>query len=66
VCADLDDPATREREARALLSAATEHPRASLHLITLTLESARGMPDQVVVHPAAPWFLSAESSESGP
>jgi len=65
VCADLDDPATREREVRALLAAAAEQPRASLHLITLTLESAHGMPEQVAVHPAAQWFLSAESSEGG-
>ena len=63
VCADLDDPATREREVRALQAAAAEHPRASLHLITLTPESAHGMPGQVAVHPAAQWFLSAESSE---
>jgi predicted AAA+ superfamily ATPase len=59
VCADLDDPATRERKVRALLAAAVEHPHASLHLITLTPETAHGMPGQVTVHPAAPWFLAA-------
>lgn len=63
VCADLDDPATREREVRALLAAAAEHPRASLDLITLTPESAHGTPEQVVVHSAAQWFLSAALSE---
>src|SRR5262245_8305773 len=65
VCANLDDPATREREVRALLAAAVEYPHANLHLITLTLESAHGMPGQVAVHPAVQWFLSAESSEGG-
>jgi uncharacterized protein len=65
VCAELDDPATREREVRALLAAAVEHPHASLHLITLTPETAHGMPGQVAVHSAAQWFLVAESSESG-
>lgn len=62
VCAELDDPATREREARALLAAAAEYPGASLHVITLTPESAQGMPAQVTVHPAALWFLSGESA----
>jgi predicted AAA+ superfamily ATPase len=59
VCANLDDPTTREREVRALLAAAVEHPHASLHLITLTPETAHGMPGQVTVHPAAQWFLAA-------
>src|SRR5215831_9352665 len=65
VCADLDDPATREREVRALLAAAVEHPHASLHLITLTPETAHGIPGQVAVHPAAQWFLAAASSGGG-
>jgi uncharacterized protein len=65
VCADLDDPATREREVRALLAAAGEHPHASLHLITLTPETAHSVPEQVAVHPAAQWFLTAAASESG-
>lgn len=60
VCANLDDPGTRERETRALVAAAAEHPEASLHLVTLTPESARGIPEPVVVWPAALWFLSAE------
>ena len=64
VCADLDDPATREREARGLLAAAGEYAGASLHLITLTPESAYGMPEQVTVHSAALWFLSGESTET--
>src|SRR5262249_33046931 len=65
VCADLDDRATRERQVRALLAAAVEHPHASLHLITLTPETAHGIPGQVAVHPAAQWFLVVEASEGG-
>jgi predicted AAA+ superfamily ATPase len=65
VCAELDDPATREREVRALLAAAVEHPHASLHLITLTPETAHSMPAQVAVHPATQWLLVTESSERG-
>lgn len=37
----------REREVRALDFAAAEHPKASLHLVPLTPESARGIPDEV-------------------
>lgn len=60
VCAELDDAETREREVRALFAAAAEHPGAGLHLITLTPESASEIPDPVVVHPAAAWFLGLE------
>jgi len=61
VCAELDDRETREREVRALKSAATEHPRASLHLVTLTLENAGGIPEDVQVHSAAVWLLGGQS-----
>lgn len=64
VCADLDNADTREREVRALLAAAVEHPRAGLHLITLTPESAAGLPEPVVVHPAAAWFLGSQVPEA--
>ena len=57
VCAELDDPSTRDREIRALLEAARENPEASLHLITLTPESAVGVPEIVSVHSAAAWLL---------
>jgi len=57
VCAELDDRETREREVRALKSAAAEHPRASLHLVTLTPESAVGIPEDVQVRSAAVWLL---------
>jgi len=61
VCADTDAPETRDREVRALRSAAAEHPRASLHLITLTPESAHAVPDQVTVHPGATWLLGSRT-----
>ncbi|MBI2960436.1 MAG: ATP-binding protein [Betaproteobacteria bacterium] len=63
VAADLDEQATREREIRALLAAKAEHPRASLHLVTLAPESATEVPDSVQVHPAWSWFLAASPSE---
>ncbi|GIX47378.1 MAG: hypothetical protein KatS3mg131_1589 [Candidatus Tectimicrobiota bacterium] len=57
VAADLRDKATREREVRALQAAAQEHPRAALYLVTLTPESARGIPEGIQVSNAALWFL---------
>lgn len=62
VSADLDEPATRERETRALLAAAVEYPGAGLRLITLTPESAQGLPAEIAVHPAARWFLSGKAA----
>ncbi|MBI4579472.1 MAG: ATP-binding protein, partial [Planctomycetes bacterium] len=61
VCADLDDRETREREVRGLQAAAGEHPKATLHLITLTPEAAVGVPQNVRVHAAAVWLLGHES-----
>jgi predicted AAA+ superfamily ATPase len=61
VCTDLGDPATRERETRALLEAAREHPRASLHLVCMTAEGARDLPANVTVHPAVNWLLGNET-----
>jgi predicted AAA+ superfamily ATPase len=60
VCADLDDPATRERETRALLQAAAEHPKSSLHLISLQQEAMAGAPAGITVHWAAAWLLTDE------
>jgi len=60
VAADLDSPQTRDREVRALLAAAAEHPRASLHLITLTPETAQGVHDSITVHSAVEWLLAPE------
>lgn len=57
VCASLDDLATRERETRALLDAARQHPRASLHLISLDIPAALDIPRDVTVHAAWDWLL---------
>jgi len=57
VCADLDDPATRDRETRALSEAAAEHPEATMHLITLEPEPVLGLPAGISVHAASGWLL---------
>ena len=63
VCAELDDPSTREREIRALLAAKAEHRRATLHLITLAPELAVGVPNEIGVHPAWRWLLAPLTAE---
>ncbi|MGH7571521.1 MAG: ATP-binding protein [Gemmatimonadota bacterium] len=57
VAADVGETATREREVRALIDAAKEHPRATPMLVTLTPESAVDIPKQVRVEDAAIWLL---------
>jgi hypothetical protein len=57
VCASLDGPATREREIRALLEAARQHPRASLHLISLDIPATFEIPRNITVHAAWDWLL---------
>lgn len=63
VCAELDAPDVHEREVRALREAAKEHPRASLHLITLTPQSAVGLAENVQVHSAAVWLLGSDQEQ---
>ncbi len=46
-----------EREVRALLAGAKEHPRASLHLIALTADVAPPLPEDVTLHRAVDWLL---------
>ena len=58
VCADLNDPTTRERETRALLGATGEYPRATLHLISLQSETTHNLPSGIAVHSAAAWLLA--------
>jgi uncharacterized protein len=58
VCADLDEPATRERETRALLAAATERRGTQLRLISLAPETPRGLPPGVLWQSASDWLLS--------
>ena len=57
VCASLDDPATRERETRALIEAAPHHPAATLHLIALDIPAAIDIPSGIALHNAADWML---------
>lgn len=57
VCLDLAEADTKEREIRALFSAAKEHPRASLNVVTLMPEATRNIPENIQVHDAALWLL---------
>ncbi|MCC6212397.1 MAG: ATP-binding protein [Burkholderiales bacterium] len=61
VCASLDDPATRERETRALLEAARQYPRAGLHLVSLDIPAAHDIPAKITVHAACDWLLQGNS-----
>lgn len=65
VAAELADANTRDREIRALLAAQSEHPGASLHLITLTPELAADVPEGIEVHPAWQWLLNAPGRMGG-
>jgi hypothetical protein len=58
VCADLDVPAVREREARALMEAAREHRRATLHIVSLDPAIAPDIPRDISLHPATAWLLT--------
>lgn len=61
VCASLDDPATRERESRALLEAATEYPDAER--LILTAESRTpfpALPGAIQALPAWEWMLNRD------
>jgi len=61
VCADLSDPATREREIRALVSAAAEFPEATPILVTLdAVPPQPALPAPLIWQPAAAWLLADE------
>jgi predicted AAA+ superfamily ATPase len=62
VCADLADPAARDRELRALNEAASEHQRATRHLISLDPEPPTRLPAGVRWHPASAWLLASPAS----
>lgn len=62
VAADIDQE-NINREVRALLAAGAEHPRASLHLITLNPGQV-AVPGNIQLHPAWQWFLDPEIEES--
>ena len=57
VCADLSVPATREREVRALLAAASEFPEAAPMLLTLDSMPPPTLPEPIRWRPAADWLL---------
>jgi uncharacterized protein len=61
VCADIANPATREREVRALMAAATEYPEAVPILITLeSVPPNPPLPVPLRWQPAAAWLLENE------
>lgn len=62
VCSSLEDPATRERELRALDEAGEEYPRARKILVTLTPAKAP-VPEDVAVHDAVAWLLGKGARE---
>lgn len=57
VCAELGSSETFQRETRALREAAREHPRATMHLISLDADVAEEVPPDITLHPATAWFL---------
>lgn len=57
VAAELTSRETRQREIRALLKAAEQYPKASLHIITLHPETVFEIPANIHVHPAFLWLL---------
>jgi predicted AAA+ superfamily ATPase len=63
VCATLDDPATLEREVRALLDAAPSCPKAGLFLITLDLPPTLQRPDGLTIIRASDWLLDPRPTD---
>lgn len=60
VCADASDPATAERELRALTAAGEQYPDAEMRLLTLTRDGIPDpLPDRVVAQPAWIWMLGS-------
>jgi len=58
VAAEIDQQ-NIDRDVRALLAAGSEHPRASLHLITLD-PGQMVVPEVIRIRPAWQWFLDPE------
>jgi hypothetical protein len=57
VCADPSEPATCQREIRALGEASKEHPKASLHIVSLEPAVHAVVPSGIKVHAASAWLL---------
>jgi hypothetical protein len=65
VCADLSDAATREREVRALLSAAAEYPEAMPLLLSMdAIPPQPDLPAPLRWQSAASWLLNHESDSA--
>lgn len=62
VTAEATDPATRERELRALVEAEAAYPRASPHLVALDPEDVGELPRRVALHSAVDWLLREEDA----
>lgn len=59
VCADASDPATAERELRALVEAGAMYPAARRRLLTLTRDGAPAeVPAGIMVQPTYEWLLA--------
>lgn len=60
VCSDASEPATANRELRALMAAGEMYPSARQRLLTLARDSAPSeVPPGVVVQPACEWMLTS-------
>jgi hypothetical protein len=62
VTAEATDPATRERELRALVEAKAAYPGASLHLVALDPEDVGELPRGVTLHSAVDWLLRVDET----
>lgn len=63
VCTDISDPATRQRELRALVAAAAAYPEAQATLVTLdSVPPHPPLPAPINWQPAVSWFLEDEFS----
>lgn len=64
VCADASEPATAERELRALVEARTSFPQAKRLLLTLTADALpRETPKGVTARPAWEWMLEPPADD---
>jgi hypothetical protein len=61
VCADLDDPAVRNREIRALQDAGSEYPHARRTIVSLHPESIHDLPKGIKNWSAAEWLMGGRT-----
>ncbi len=62
VSAEGGEEATSDREVRALLAAAKEHPHAVCSIVTLVPETFRQVPPRIHIHDASLWLLRREGA----